>query len=380
MPSSERLLLVGASVRAAAFSALRAGLSPWCVDLFADADLVAACPTQRLTTPYPDGFADLLASGPQGPWLYTGGLENHPHLVSRVARQRPLWGNGAAVLQACRDPVVVSRLLRGAGLPAPALCLPPQIPDPGRRWLVKPLRGAGGAGVHFLEPGEPALAREIIQEYVEGDSYAALFVGAGSATTLLGLTRQLVGVDWLHAQPFHYCGSIGPLVLGPALNDQLNLLGRTLALGCGLVGLFGVDGVIRDGVFWPVEVNPRYTASVEVLEYATGVCALEWHRLACTSRLPTDRAVPTATEVVGKAILFASADVVFPADGPWMKELQTPFDPWRPPSHADIPDAGTTLRARQPILTVLARGNTSEGVSAALRRAVGEVEAGLGMR
>jgi len=33
-----QVLIVGASARAAAFSALRAGLRPWCADLFADLD------------------------------------------------------------------------------------------------------------------------------------------------------------------------------------------------------------------------------------------------------------------------------------------------------------------------------------------------------
>ncbi len=38
MASPQHLLIFGASARAAAFSALRAGLQPWCADLFADAD------------------------------------------------------------------------------------------------------------------------------------------------------------------------------------------------------------------------------------------------------------------------------------------------------------------------------------------------------
>jgi predicted ATP-grasp superfamily ATP-dependent carboligase len=378
MTSTETILLVGASVRAAAFSALRAGLSPWCIDLFADVDLAAACPAQQLTADYPDGFAAVVASGPPGPWMYTGGLENHPRFVSRLARQRPLWGNDARAVQACRTPAVVARLLRDAGLPVPALCLPAEKPDPTRRWLVKPLRGAGGAGVRFLEPGGPVRTEEYLQEYIEGDSCAALFVGAGAQTILLGLTRQLVGVDWLHARPFHYCGSIGPLVLDPLMKDQVERLGRTLAVGCGLVGLFGVDGVLKDGQFWPVEVNPRYTASVEVVEYATGLCALAWHRLACTARLPALLTVTAPPEMVGKAILFASADLVFPGEGPWVKELLLPPDPWRLPTHADIPCAGTPVQERQPILTVLARGETAEDVSAALHGAVSEVETTLG--
>ena len=48
----------------------------------------------------------------------------------------------------------------------------------------------------------------------------------------------------------------------------LQQLGLDLARGCGLRGLFGVDFVLSEGVPWPVEINPRYTASVEVLEYA----------------------------------------------------------------------------------------------------------------
>ena len=37
--NDKRLLIVGASVRAAAFSARRSGFDPECADLFADADL-----------------------------------------------------------------------------------------------------------------------------------------------------------------------------------------------------------------------------------------------------------------------------------------------------------------------------------------------------
>src|SRR5216683_2016111 len=88
----EHLLILGASARAAAFSALRAGLRPWCADLFADRDLQARCPVQRLSNGYPQGFAQMIRSDQPGPWLYTGGLENWPKLVRSWQRRRPLWG------------------------------------------------------------------------------------------------------------------------------------------------------------------------------------------------------------------------------------------------------------------------------------------------
>src|ERR671939_584265 len=102
MAGDERILIFGASARAAACSALRAGLKPWCADLFADADLRARCPVLRLAGKYPEGFLDLLDLSVPGPWLYTGALENHRSLVSKMAARRPLWGNDAATLERAR--------------------------------------------------------------------------------------------------------------------------------------------------------------------------------------------------------------------------------------------------------------------------------------
>src|ERR1700733_2287062 len=90
------LLIFGASARAAAFSALRAGLQPWCADLFADLDLAYCSRVTRVPgKEYPHAFLSLLQEAPPGPWMYAGGLENHPDLVEQMAQARPLWGNKA---------------------------------------------------------------------------------------------------------------------------------------------------------------------------------------------------------------------------------------------------------------------------------------------
>src|ERR1700687_4838692 len=98
------LILFGASTRAAAFSALRAGLRPWCADLFADRDLRMRCAVLTPPGKYTDAFLDALRPAPPGPWMYTGGLENHPRLVREMSGLRDLWGNDAAVLARVRDP------------------------------------------------------------------------------------------------------------------------------------------------------------------------------------------------------------------------------------------------------------------------------------
>jgi predicted ATP-grasp superfamily ATP-dependent carboligase len=381
MQPGEHLLIFGASVRAAAFSALRAGLLPWCVDRFADADLRARCPTMRLPGTYPNSFADIATTDTPGPWMYTGGLENHPLLVHEISLRRRLWGNDAAVLQLCRQPTFLRDVARDAGLPTPALAEPRQAPA-GGRWLLKPLFGSGGSGVRIWS-GDRRGARSgvhYLQEHIEGVPAAALFLAAGGTARLLGLTHQLTGVAWLHAPAFGYCGSIGPLPLSATLERDLGHLGHCLAIEGGLHGLFGVDGILRDGAFWPVEINPRYTASVEVLEYATGLCALHLNRLAFEDeQAALSVAIPTrGAAVVGKAILYAQRDFIVPAQGPWTPMLTQPCPIEKIPDFADLPHPGEAIPAGRPVLTILAQGESVPECLAALEASGAEVCASLG--
>src|SRR5262245_48368054 len=111
------VLIVGASTRAAAQSALRAGLVPICADLFAGLDL-PACARVLEVPDYPQGLAAAAAQVPDCPWMYTGGMENHPELVARISKSRRLWGNGPEVVRRVRDPWLLGEMLAQAGLPA----------------------------------------------------------------------------------------------------------------------------------------------------------------------------------------------------------------------------------------------------------------------
>src|SRR5688572_6188074 len=144
------LILIGASVRAAAFSALRAGYRPWCADLFADVDLAARCDCRRLPWErYPGGFREVLRSSPDAPWMYTGGLENAPGLIDALAKLRPLWGNGGKVIRNVRSPLRLAEFLAKNGLAYPQIAFSTESADPARRWLVKPRKSAGGAHIRF---------------------------------------------------------------------------------------------------------------------------------------------------------------------------------------------------------------------------------------
>src|SRR3954447_12097994 len=105
MSHVNRILVVGASARAAAVSALRAGAEPCCIDHFADRDLRALCPFHHV--PIDQGAAGLehaASSLLSSAWIYTGPMENHPDRVERISRTRRLAGNSAEVLRRVRNP------------------------------------------------------------------------------------------------------------------------------------------------------------------------------------------------------------------------------------------------------------------------------------
>src|SRR5438552_15280885 len=121
MGGPQNLLIFGASTRAAAFSALRAGLQPWCADLFADADLQARCPAMRVPAgSYPRGFLRLAKESIPGPWMYTGALENWLLEEPDIAFALPLWGISGEELFLARSPMDLRSVLPQARLPCPA--------------------------------------------------------------------------------------------------------------------------------------------------------------------------------------------------------------------------------------------------------------------
>ncbi len=224
-------------------------------------------------------------------------------------------------------------------------------------WLVKPRQSAGGSRIRFWR-GEPIAPTHYCQEWIEGEPCSALFCGQRDGNSLfLGATRQLIGVPWLRAGGFRYCGNIGPVPLPEELRTPAPN-GAVLTEACALRGFFGVDFMLQGDVPWLIEVNPRLTAGLEVLERAAGRSFFSFHRAAfMPSGCPADAPAFGQDAVCGKAILFAKAPLLFPDDGPWLASLCQPWASDDKAAFADIPMPKYRIEKGQPILTLLARAS-----------------------
>ena len=386
---TEPLLLVGGSVRAAAMSARRAGFEPLAIDRFADADLRRIC---RNFQPYDElrQVAKLACGLPTADWMYTGPLENHVSLIEQLTEQRELLGTAPAVVRRIRNPWDLAAALRQAGLRCPRLKLLGEVPVEGQ-WLRKPLQAAGGFGIERFVPArsDNTAASIYFQEFIPGRSIGAIFVAANGKSKFVGATEQLLGPAWGGAREFQYVGSVGPITLSTEPVQALSDIGNCIASSFAVQGLFGVDAIVNDEGIWPVEVNPRYTASVEILERAMNIAAIQWHVAACRDgKLPVsdhkgrmglqarpanDRpGNPSYTNSNGarhgKAVVYANRRITI--DTKLEQELLARNESDAAPTVADIPTAGTIVDEGEPLTTLFAAGATNEEVEESLRTAI----------
>lgn len=190
---------------------------------------------------------------------------------------------------------------------------------------------------------------------------SAIFVADRNCTPsveLIGLTEQLIGNE-IAAAPsrFAYCGNIAPAKLPAKAMQTLQRIGEVLADKLGQRGIFGVDFIWDGTTPWVVEVNPRYTASCELLELALGRALLRDHWQAWLPRepLPALPEVPRSRSgVIGKLILYARSAVTAPDLSRFLK----PRSAWTVPFLADIPRKGTPFSPGDPMCTVFATAST----------------------
>ena len=379
-----RVLLAGVSTRAAAASAARAGFVVTALDAFGDFNPVPSVCVKSLPRDFGVPFSAAAAAQAArhidcDTVAYLSNFENHPQAVHALASGRLLWGNPPSVLRRVRDPILVGEALRRRGCNAPEARRDVggnaesewAAPD-NRTWLLKPIASGGGRSVRQWRGVIGSSVRSArptrvpldcyLQEFIDGTPGSIVFVAAGKRMVPLGISRQLVGERAFGARGYWYCGSI------LAENDdwaEAEFVGRSCNLARAvveefdLVGVNGIDFVARNGRPYAIEVNPRWCASMELVERAHEISVFGIHAEACaTGALPefdfTRSRRPFGA--VGKAVVFATRNIVVGDTHSWLEDA----------SVQDVPRPGERIGVGRPICTVFAHGRDAETCRMAL--------------
>jgi predicted ATP-grasp superfamily ATP-dependent carboligase len=202
-----------------------------------------------------------------------------------------------------------------------------------------------------------------------------VFVAASRHAVPLGVTRQIIGDGAFGATGFQYCGSILATARDPQFVDGESLFRRAgrvataMAQEFDLVGVNGVDFIARGGEPLAIEVNPRWSASMELVELAQKFSVFGAHANACRLGALPDfelRERQRGVRAAGKAIVFARRDVTVGETRAWVEA-----------GIRDVPHPGERIGAGSPVCTVLAAGRDAAACYRALARRAGAVYADL---
>ena len=346
------VLIVGVSTRAAAESAAQAGFDVIALDAYADLDQHPSVRALSLPRDYgvpfsPEAVVNAARELPGDAVVYLSSLENHPKAVDALMAGRALWGNRSDVLRRVRDPRALADAFTVRGIRAPRVIAHDQIasvPRDVRRWMLKPRVSGGGHGVRLWQPGEAVTRGHYLQEFIEGTPASVIFVASGGRGVVLGITRQLVGDGAFGVSGFRYCGNI--LANDRAMPSNATALVDAVASELSLIGVGSIDVIASEHGLQPVEVNPRWSASIELVERARGISMFAVHAEACAKgELPVFEIEKGA--IHGKAIVFAREDVVIGDTRAWLED----------PTVRDVPHKDEHIVAGRPICTVFAAGS-----------------------
>lgn len=409
-----RLIIIASSGRAIAASANCAGFSFCLVDQFCDWDAVnLALENKNSNHQFHriDRFEqldDLLDSIEGDGVILGGGIEGHIQWVKRIEQRFRLLATSSEQLERLTHvnslPVLKAAINKGGGKwPESIPYFPDQTSSQG--WLVKNLMGGGGSGIH---PWDFAIRSKVnrtnqaiyFQQKIDGFKLSALYVSVSRVSAehqtthnqqdivchLIGCTEQLVGVDWLGAAEFGYCGSIGPLPIGKKIHSVLSSIGRRVATEFRLKGLFGIDLMVNHEGLWPVDINPRITASAELFERWTHQYRnlnngemISIAKMQVDSCLGKDLNVPNLSNQqlrnhqLVKGVLFHHGAQPLHINERRFRQLiklkgSTSAEDSKPFSLADIPHADTIIQPRSPLLTLFTSGRNRDEAKKNLKR------------
>lgn len=422
-----RLLIAGASVRAQVQSALRAGYSVTALDLFADRDTrwIIEQPSDKLSSiGRIDQYRDVLERRRElescDAAIICGGIENRIELVRELEDRIELLGLNSSKLLRLQDPLELNRVLEdglgesGARIPRNFAQIPKESDATG--WLSKRIGSSGGLGVEPVQcrsvsdqaVGPQCASGKYFQQRIAGENISVLFVSSAQAENLkttckvIGVTQQLVGDTRLGAKQFQYCGSMGPFMpgqpiglpeieLGGSRIGQIKSVGEFLTREFGLVGVWGIDFIINESGAWPVDVNPRLTASGELYESIISTdsefkSVIDLHVNACLGSSEFWKrsigklgAGAELKLVEGKAILFNRTDNEIEITARISDALMSQFDfgffdgQQLGVTVVDVPCSGQSIKVGHPLLTVRVRCHSAEEVQLKLRETAEQI-------
>ena len=364
------LLLIGASVRDLTESAAESGLQFTGIDFFGDLDCRGKVITPDISSdlePTTQGLLKIARGIECRGLVYGSGPENHRHALRYWEKRGLLLGNGYDSLVQARNPYLLREVLRKINVNMPRFYSPDQAPLSGS-WLLKPLSGGSGTGIVRLPPKEAGIrgvlsrlhkpSRYIVQEYQDGIPASITFLADGSSALPVGSSYQIIQ-ERNGKHPFRYIGNIVPLPApSPGFWNDMAGIASHLTAAFGLRGLNTLDFILCGSGIRVLELNPRWSGSVELIEAWLARRLFLDHVRACGGELPMG--AKWEEIVSARPLRFYGKKILYSDTSFTVQDYREGWQPLYQYGIRDIPRPGSPVQEDEPICTVLADGTSKE--------------------
>lgn len=337
-----KLLLIGLSTRHLAESAIKSRYDFVTLDYFGDFDQKRICENHSLKRDFHlENFDpnDLFLASQDLDFdaiLYSSPFENHPQIIKEFERRRIVIGNSSKTISEVRDWSTFFDFLRREGINYPETIF--NVKNVHGRYLIKPLKGSGGTQIEIYKKSSKIKKSFFLQKYLKGKYCSASFISDGVNCEVLSVNEQLVGKEEFGAKKFWYCGNITPLAGVQKIDEICSKITKKF----GLKGSNGIDFILRNDNIYVLEVNPRFQASMGIIENAYDINLFDLHIKSFCGELPHFEG--DAKKTWGNAILYSEKDIILPDTSKWIGKFK------------DLPYPGEKIDKGQPICSILASG------------------------
>jgi hypothetical protein len=353
------VLVAGFATRHVAQSAYGAGYEVYAVDHFCDQDLsfyardaLAFSELDEL-----EGAVEEMCTRHAPDLLVaTSGAE--------ALSSRELCGTSPAKVDRFLDKLATHRFFDELGIPAPHLLAAGTYPA-----MLKPRRGSGGWRNAVVQGdddyrawmGEYGEIPHLAEEVVQGTPASVCCLATGSsAVAIAGNLQILRGAGQAR---FGFSGSLTPY---PGDAEAMVGYAEHIAAKSGCCGTIGIDFMAGESIH-AIEVNPRFQATLDTIELATGMNLFSAHVAACQGTLPGKK--PVFRQVAVRKILFAERDMEVGANLACLS-----------PMIADIPWPGTFFEEGQAVVSVYGWGSSQRDAMHMLDKHIRRVQQYMGGR
>jgi len=196
-------------------------------------------------------------------WIAGSGLEGNASLLFEAEKILPRYGMSIKTLESIYNPKFFFNVLRKFEIPFPEVVYAKKDILQNDDWLCKDLSSCGGMGIkknNLIKKNTSGF----FQKKISGIPMSVSIISNGESSKLIGFCK-LINFSFKD-YPYLYSGIIGPIRVSSLITETIMKYVSILIREFKLVGFFGLDFIIKKNEIFVLEINPRPTVSLEILE------------------------------------------------------------------------------------------------------------------